>query len=59
MITDVLLVLPSYLILFFIWYRFGHLIKIMADVGDILNNNEFFGDVADTPKEGMFKGCHV
>ena len=30
----------------------------MADVGDILNNNEFFGDVADTPKEGMFKGCH-
>ena len=24
----------------------------MADVGDILNNNEFFGDVADTPMEG-------
>ena len=25
----------------------------MADVGDILNDNEFFGDVADTPKEGI------
>ena len=24
----------------------------MADVGDILNDNEFFGDVIDTPKEG-------
>ena len=52
MITEVLLVLPLYLILFFIWYRFRHLIKIMADVGDILNDDEFFGDVVDTPKEG-------
>ena len=26
---------------------------IMADVGDILNDNEFFGDVVDTPKEGI------
>ena len=25
----------------------------MADVGDILNENEFFGDVVDTPKEGI------
>ena len=53
MITEVLLVLPLYLILFFMWYRFRHLINIMADVGDILNDNEFFGDVADTPKEGI------
>ena len=22
------------------------------DVGNILNDNEFFGDIADTPKEG-------
>ena len=48
-----LLVLPLHLILFFIWHRFRHLIKIMADVGDILNDNEFFGDVVDTPKEGI------
>ena len=27
----------------------------MADVGDILNNNEFFGDIVDTPKEGIEK----
>ena len=25
----------------------------MVDVGDILNNNEFFGDVVDTPQEGI------
>ena len=25
----------------------------MADAGDILNNDEFFGDVVDTPKEGI------
>ena len=54
MITEVLLVLP-YLILFFIWWRFRHLIKIMTDVGDILNDNEFFGDIIDTPNDkGIF-----
>ena len=25
----------------------------MANVGDIQNDNEFFGDVVDTPKEGI------
>ena len=53
MIIEVLLLLPLYLILFFIWWRFRHLIKIMANVGDIQNDNEFFGDVVDTPKEGI------
>ena len=52
MITELLLVLPLYLMLFFIWYRFRHLIKIMADAEDILND-EFFGDVVDTPKEDI------
>ena len=52
MITKVLLVLPLYLILFFIWWRFRDLIKIMDDVGDILND-ELFGDIVDTPKEGI------
>ena len=45
MIAELLLVLPLYLALFFIWYQFRHLIKIMADVENILN------DVVDTPKE--------
>ena len=53
MITEVLLILPSYLILFFVWWRFRHLIKIMANVGDKLNDNEFFGDVVATPKEDI------
>ena len=53
MITEVLLILPLHLILFFIWYRFRRLIKAMADVGDILNDDEFFGDSVDTPKEGI------
>ena len=52
MITEVLLVLPLYLTLFFICWRFWHLINIMASVGDVLNDDEFFGDVIDTPKEG-------
>ena len=52
MITKVLLVLPLYLILFFIWWRFRDLIKIMDDVGDILND-ELLRDIVDTPKEGI------
>ena len=53
MITEALLILPLYLILFFIWWRFGHLIKIMGDIENILINDEFFGDIVDTPKEGI------
>ena len=55
MITELLLVLPLYLILFFIWWRFRLLIKIMADVGDTLNDDEFFGDIVDTPKKSIEK----
>ena len=53
MITEVLLVLLLYLILFFIWWQFQRLIKIMISVGDILNDGEFFGDVVDTPNKGI------
>ena len=53
MITEVLLILPLYLILLFIWWQFRYVMKIMADVGDILNDDDFFGDVVDTPKEGI------
>ena len=52
MITEVLLILPC-LILFFTWWRFRHLIKAMTGIGDILNDDEFFGDIVDTPKEGI------
>ena len=55
MITEMLLILPLYLILFFIWWRFRDLIRVMPDVGDILNDVEFFGDAVDTPKEGTEK----
>ena len=51
MITEVLLILPVYQILFFIWWRYRRVIKAMADVKKILNNDEFFGDIADTPKD--------
>ena len=53
MITEVLLVLPLCLILFFIWWRFQPLIKAMTDVVDALNHDDFFGDFVDTPKEGI------
>ena len=51
MITEVLLIFSLYLILLFIWWRFSHLIKAMADVGNILNDDDFLGDIVDTPKE--------
>ena len=47
MITELLLVLPLYLGLFLVWYRFRHLIKIMASVEDVLNDDD------DTPEEGF------
>ena len=27
--------------------------KIIADVGDMLKDDDFFGDVVDTPKDGI------
>ena len=53
MIAELLLILPLYLILFFIWWRFQHLIKAMAEVENILNVDEFFWDIVDNPKEGI------
>ena len=52
MITEVLLVLPLYLILFFIWWQFQPLIKAMTGVEDIFND-DFLGDIVDTPNEGI------
>ena len=53
MITEVLLVLPLYLILFFIWSRFRHLIKIMGEVENILNDDDFFGDAMMHQRKGL------
>ena len=47
-----LLILPFYLTLSLAWRRFRHLIKAIADVENILNDDDFFGDTVDTPKEG-------
>ena len=52
MITEVLLILLLYLILFLIWWRYRHLVKVIADVENILNHDDFFGDTVDTPKGG-------
>ena len=52
MITEVLLVLPLYLILFFICWRLRHLIKAMTDVVNIFNDDDFLRTTVDTPKEG-------
>ena len=51
MITEVLLILPLYMIWFFIGWRFQFLIKIMADVENTLNDDDFFGDIVDTSKK--------
>ena len=45
MTTEVLLILPLYLILFVIWWRFRHLINLMADVENILNEDDFFFEI--------------
>ena len=50
MITEVLLILPLYLILFLMWWQFGHTIKMLKTC---LNYDDFFGDTIDTPKEGI------
>ena len=55
MITEVLLILPLYLIWFFIWYQFRCLIKIMADVENTLNDDDFFGNIVDTSKKHPHK----
>ena len=51
--TEVLLILHLYLIWFFIWWRFRHLIKIMADTGKILNDYNFPRDTVDIAIEGI------
>ena len=48
-----LLILPLYLILFLIWWQFPHVINIMADVENILNEYYFSGDIDDTTKEDI------
>ena len=53
MVTKVLLILPLYMVWFFISYRFRHVLNIMTNVKNILNDDEFFGDTADTPKDGI------
>ena len=59
MIAGVLLVLPLYLVLFLVYWRFRYVIKAMADVGNTLKDvrnifdDDFFGDIVDTPKEGI------
>ena len=49
---EVLLILPLYLI----WWRFRHVKKAMADVENILNDDDFFGDTNDTPNKHPKKG---
>ena len=53
MIIEALIILPLYLILFFIWWQFRHLIKAMTDVENILNDDDFLRDTADTQKKAL------
>ena len=52
MITEALSVLPLYLTLFFIRWQLRPVIKTMADVENIFDD-DFFEDIVDTPKEGI------
>ena len=52
-VLSLVLLSLMYVILFVIWWRFRHVIKMMVDVENILNNKVFFGHTVDTPKEGV------
>ena len=53
MITEVLLMLLSCLTLFLMWWQFRHVIKMMADAENILNDEDFYGDIVHTPKKDI------
>ena len=55
-ITEVLLlalILPLYVTLFVIWWQFLHIMKMMADIENMLKEDEFFTDTVDATKEGV------
>ena len=54
MITKVLYFLMTlllYVILFVIWCKFSYVIKMTSVVENILNDNEFFANAVDMPKQ--------
>lgn len=54
MITKVLYFLMAlllYVILFVIWCKFSYVIKMTSVVENILNDNEFFENAVDMPKQ--------
>ena len=53
MIRELLLKLPLYLTFFLTWWRFRHATKAMADVENILNDDEFSGDTVDNQNKGL------
>ena len=56
MIAEVLFLplrLPLFVILFAMWWQLRHVIKMISDSENILNDDEFFADTADTLKEAL------
>ena len=51
--VEVLLILLLCLTFLFIWWRFRHIVKAMANIENILNDDDFFPDAVDRPKEGI------
>ena len=53
MITKVLSILSLHLIFFPVWWQFRRVIKAMADIENILNDDDFFGGTVDTTKKTL------
>ena len=53
MITEVLLILSLYLILFLICWRLRPVIKAMTDVGDIPNDDDFLEILLIHQRKGL------
>ena len=52
-ITEIVPVLPLYIVLFVRWWRFLYIINIISIEENKLSNDEFFADSIDTPEEGV------
>lgn len=48
-----MIVLPRYVALFLIWWKFRHVIKMIADIENILNNDDISVVTINIQKKGV------
>lgn len=48
-----MIVLPRYVALFLVWWKFRHVIKMIADIENILNNDDISVVTINIQKKGV------